>query len=232
MTTLIIATRNQHKTEEIRAILGKKFQYLTLTDFPSVPAVVEDGKTFEQNSRKKSTELASWLARNPKELFSKAKDDTKVFVLADDSGLEVDALNGEPGVFSARFAALDTGTPGNSPDSANNAKLLKMLETVGEEERTARFRCVLALTEIPFAPLARKPFISTADGLGRYTKFFDGACEGKIAFAESGRGGFGYDPLFMPKGFSKSFAELGEKEKNRISHRAAALAKLREHLKG
>ncbi len=231
MTTLLIATRNQHKTAEIQAVLGAKFRYLTLNDYPSASAVVEDGNTFEANAVKKATELASWLARNPKVLFSKIAELTRFFVLADDSGLEVDALNGAPGVYSARFAAIDSGFHGNSPDALNNAKLLRVLAKVAPEKRTARFRCVLALTQIPYGELAHRPLVSTNEGLARFTVTFEGACEGKIALSGAGRGGFGYDPLFIPDGYKESFAELGEKIKNNISHRSKALKKLRDHLR-
>jgi XTP/dITP diphosphohydrolase len=146
------------------------------------------------------------------------------FVLADDSGLEVDALGGVPGVHSARFAALDDGRKGNSPDAENNAKLLRLLSGVPEGSRAARFRCVLALTPVTHG--------ASPDDLAEATRCFDGTCEGRIARAPSGQGGFGYDPLFIPEGHAVSFAELGEAMKNRLSHRARALAKLKAHLDG
>jgi len=211
MTTFLIATRNAHKVGEIRAILGDQFRYLTLQDFPDAPAVVEDADTFAGNATKKATELAQWLVSKDSGLRTQ---DSGLLVLADDSGLEVDALNGAPGVHSARFAALDSGQPGNSPDADNNAKLLRLLKDVPMEKRTARFRCVLAL-------VGSIPELGT-----RNSEPFDGTCEGRIHFAASGRGGFGYDPLFVPDGFDLSFAELGEDVKNRISHRACALKQL------
>jgi XTP/dITP diphosphohydrolase len=137
------------------------------------------------------------------------------FVLADDSGLEVDVLDGAPGVNSARFAALDTGRPGNSSDADNNAKLLRLLRDVPPEKRTARFRCVLAF--VPVHPPSAIP----------QPRFFEGVCEGRIGDAPRGQGGFGYDPLFIPNGFNQTFAELGEETKNRLSHRARALAALK-----
>jgi XTP/dITP diphosphohydrolase len=226
MTTLIIATRNAHKVEEIRGILGPRFQFLTLRDFPNAPAVVEDANTFAGNATKKAVELAHWLAR----LDLKAEIPNLKFILADDSGLEVDALNGEPGVHSARFAALDTGASGNSSDAENNAKLLRLLQDLPAEKRTARFRCVLALTPLLLsAPESASP-VCHASEHELQTEIFDGACEGQISFAPSGTNGFGYDPLFVPSGFDRSFAELGEDVKNRISHRAKALAKLRQRL--
>lgn len=212
MTTLIVATRNAHKTGEIRAILGDGFRVLCLKDFPDAPTAVEDADTFAGNAAKKATMLADWLrATAPAGVSGE-----KCFVLADDSGLEVDAINGAPGVHSARFAALDSGAPGNSSDAANNAKLLRLLKDIPAEKRTARFRCVLALAEIKPSSTIRPP------------QFFEGVCEGRIEFAPSGGGGFGYDPLFVPDGFMQSFAELGEDVKNRLSHRARALAEFRE----
>ncbi|HEX5218085.1 MAG TPA: non-canonical purine NTP pyrophosphatase, partial [Verrucomicrobiae bacterium] len=146
MTTLLIATRNAHKVAEIRAILGDGFQYLTLKDFPAAPNVIEDAGTFTANAMKKATELARWLGGAELSAFS--PQPSMVFVLADDSGLEVDALDGKPGVYSARFAAMDSGQHGNSTDAENNAKLLRLLKDVPSEKRTARFRCVLALTPV------------------------------------------------------------------------------------
>ena len=211
MTTLIIATRNAHKVEEIRGILGPQFQLPTLRDFPGAPPVVEDADTFAGNATKKAVELARWLSVPS----SKFEVRGSKFVLADDSGLEVDSLHGAPGVFSARFAALDTGADGNSSDAENNAKLLRLLRDVPLEKRTARFRCVIALTPV--------------SGAGP-TELFDGACEGRIIFTPSGENGFGYDPLFVPDGCAQSFAELGGEVKNRISHRARAMEKLRVRL--
>ena len=216
MKTLLIATRNQHKTAEIRAILGSRHLYLTLNDFPAAPTVVEDADTFAGNAAKKAFEIALWLAKN----WTLELDPGAFYVLADDSGLEVDALNGAPGVYSARFAALDSGHPGNSPDADNNAKLLRLLGDLPPEKRTARFRCVLALAH----PADQKLRIQNVE-------CFDGTCEGRIQSVASGQHGFGYDPLFVPDGFTESFAELGEAVKDRISHRAHALVKLKEFLK-
>lgn len=216
MTTLIIATRNLHKVGEIRSILGDGFQYQTLNDFPGAPEVVEDAATFSGNAAKKATGLAGWLMTGP--VSKKQKPGAGTFVLADDSGLEVDALGGAPGVYSARYAALDSETPGNSKDADNNSKLLRLLKEVPSAKRTARFRCIIALT-----PLDREN--------GRQgPEFFEGVCEGRIQLTAAGSGGFGYDPLFVPDGFEITFAELGEESKNRISHRARALAALRATL--
>src|SRR5882762_6009696 len=128
----IIATRNTHKVEEIRAILGNKFLYLTLKDFPEAPTVVEDAPHFAGNATKKALELSRWIAARIESLAPEVRG-SELWVLADDSGLEVDALDGAPGVHSARFAALDSGGTGNSTDAANNAKLLKLLKNVPAE---------------------------------------------------------------------------------------------------
>ncbi len=210
MKTLLIATLNAHKVDEIRAILGGEFRFLTLNDFPGVPKVVEDADTFAGNATKKAVELAKWIcAGSTIQQFN----NSTIFVLSDDSGLEVDALGGKPGVHSARFAALDKNE--NSKDADNNAKLLRLLKNVPAEKRTARFRCVIALVKIG----NRKSEIGN---------LFDGACEGKIIFELRGQNGFGYDPLFVPNGFEKTFAELGEDVKNKLSHRAKALEKLKK----
>jgi XTP/dITP diphosphohydrolase len=221
--TFVIATRNAHKVGEIRAILGGDFQFLTLNDFPGAPAVVEDADTFAGNATKKSVELAVWIASRP-------APRAPLWVLADDSGLEVDALNGAPGVHSARFAAVDHLKDGNTPDADNNAKLLRLLRDVPAGRRTARFRCVIALTPVEPEPVAgSSPVCSAVDDPA--TLLFDGACEGRIDFGPSGQGGFGYDPLFIPNGFEQSFAELGEATKNQLSHRAQALGKLQAWLR-
>ena len=200
MPTLLIASRNTHKAGEIAAILGDDFTVRTLDKFPAAPEVIEDGDTFVANAVKKATEIAAWLG-------SQARPD---LVLADDSGLEVDALDGAPGVHSARYAGGDD----NAPDDANNAKLLRELADVPDDNRGAQFHCVLALVAL---------------GQAAEVRTFEGICRGRIAQAESGEGGFGYDPLFIPKGHDLSFAELGPDIKNSISHRARALTKLADH---
>ncbi len=215
MTTIVIATRNAHKLDEIRSILGGAFQFLTLNDFPNAPKVVEDTPTFAGNAAKKAVELARWLAA----VLPATCHTSPSFVLADDSGLEVDALAGAPGVHSARFAAMDRGADsGNSPDADNNAKLLRLLKDVPPEKRTARFHCVIAL--VAFNPKSEI----------RNPKLFDGVCEGGITFKPRGQNGFGYDPLFVPDGFEQTFAELGDVVKNKLSHRAKALEKLKAFL--
>jgi XTP/dITP diphosphohydrolase len=130
----------------------------------------------------------------------------------------VDALGGAPGVRSARFAADEISSEANASDAANNQKLLRLLREVPWEKRTARFHCVLALVDADPRSAIRDP------------QLFEGTCEGRIAFAPRGQGGFGYDPLFVPDGFEISFAELGEEVKNRLSHRFKALWRLKKWL--
>jgi XTP/dITP diphosphohydrolase len=249
MPTILIATRNAHKVQEIRAILGGQFQFLTLNDFPGAPKVIEDADTFVGNATKKAVELARWLeAQDTSGLDSAWKDSPtneqhknwhslrsleplplpagrgNFFVLADDSGLEVDVLNGAPGVHSARFAALDAKE--NSPDQDNNAKLLRLLKEVPLEKRTGRFRCVIALAPVALKKVQSASPVCYADEPDLPTQLFDGACEGRILFERHGKNGFGYDPLFVPDGFQQTFAELGDDVKNKLSHRAKALEKL------
>jgi XTP/dITP diphosphohydrolase len=275
MTTLLISTRNQHKAREIQQLLGGDFQCLTLNDFPDAPNAVEDGATFAANAAKKVLSLADWLpsdtgrARLRRALTSPAdcsvltplRDQESpsilhpppsilaLHILADDSGLEVDSLDGAPGVHSARFAASDAAAEANSPDHANNAKLLRLLQDIPLPRRTARFRCVLALRQLSLQmdqppSLAKVERATSLSGVERATRpsrlatrqpassiiFFEGVCEGRIALQPAGVGGFGYDPLFIPDGFAQSFAELGDAIKNTLSHRARALQKLRDHL--
>jgi len=183
---LIIATRNAHKLEEIRAIFDfQGLEVLSAFDFPELPDVEEDRDTFEGNAIKKAVEIARA---------------TRCWALADDSGLEVDALGGAPGVYSARYA----GEPCSY--EANNEKLLRELS--GKEDRSARFRTVVALSDP-----------------GGSTQTVEGECCGVIIKELRGTNGFGYDPLFIPDGYSETFAELDAETKNRISHRARALRK-------
>ena len=226
MTSLLIATQNAHKVQEIRAILGETFGYLTLSEFPDAPEVVEDAKTFSGNAAKKAIELARWVSKS--ELTQRASRLT--FVLADDSGLEVDALGGAPGVHSARFAALDSGRAGNSNPAENNAKLLRLLKDVPPEKRAAHFRCVIALTPLLKPESTNASPVCYADEFELHTELFDGVCEGRLELELRGQGGFGYDPLFVPVGFEQTFGELSEEIKNRLSHRARALEKLKRRL--
>jgi XTP/dITP diphosphohydrolase len=187
--TVLVSTRNAHKLVEIRQILGPSFELLDLSSVPALGEVEETGTTFEENAALKA-------------LAASAHFDG--WVLADDSGLEVDALGGAPGVYSARFSGE------GATDVTNRALLLEKLATVPAHERSARFRCVIAL----------------ARG-GEVLAHFSGSVEGAIISSEKGEGGFGYDPLFVPEGFGETFAELGAETKNRLSHRGRALAGLK-----
>ena len=191
---LLLATRNKGKVREFEHLLASVdgLRVLTLRDVGETPEVVEDGDTFEANARKKATEIARA---------------TGLLVLSDDSGLEVDALHGRPGVHSARYAG------DSASDAANNQKLIAELQglAVPQERRTARYRVVLALAE-PDGAQARVVHIEQA------------TCEGRIRLLPSGDQGFGYDPYFEPAGFTCSMAELSLDQKNKISHRAKATA--------
>lgn len=204
MSTLFLATANAHKVEEFRQLLGGTHLVLSLRDTSARIDVPETAETFEGNALLKALAWARYLAIDTCNLGVE-------WVVADDSGLEVDALGGAPGVHSARFAAMDTGVPGNSPDPENNAKLLRMLSGVPEVRRTARFRCVLAVVPL-------------ADPNPDAARYFSGACEGHVRQQPGGHHGFGYDPLFVPLGEQATFAELGAEAKARLSHRARAVA--------
>jgi XTP/dITP diphosphohydrolase len=189
---LIVATRNAHKTREIQRILGADFAVLDLSAYPETPETAETGKTFEENAVLKATAASRQLPG---------------LVVADDSGLEVDALGGAPGIYSARYAAP------NATDKQNIDKLLEELARIETAKRSARFRCVIAL--------ARE---------GKLLGTFEGVVEGVIVNSPRGASGFGYDPVFMPRGFGKTFGQLSPAEKDRVSHRSRALAKLRVRL--
>ena len=231
MRIWIIATGNAHKLEEIQARLGADTDLiLGLKSFVGVPDVIEDALTFEGNAEKKALGLAEWIegtgrAQAVKVLQEKAPEteltSAEIWSLADDSGLEVDALNGEPGVKSARYAA-GPETEGNAPDSENNAKLLKALENV--DDRSGRFRCVLAAARI--SDVFSQEHTNGVGAIGdakREVRFYRGACEGSLLREAAGSQGFGYDPLFVPVGYNQSFGELGEEVKGKLSHRAKAL---------
>ena len=217
MTTLMVATGNAHKIEEIRSGLGNRFDLRSQRDVGFSLQPVEDGTTFAANAAIKSI---AWASRLSTEATGKGIQ----FVLADDSGLEVDALGGAPGVHSARYAAIDDGLPGNSSDVRNNAKLVRLLSQLAPVPWTARVRCVLALT--PVTPGA------SIQELHALTRWFEGTCEGRIQLEAAGQAGFGYDPLFVPEGQTRSFAELGDAFKSQISHRAQALRRLRSFWEG
>ena len=196
MTELLVATTNEGKFAEVQAFLKSlPLAIVSLKSLGSWPAVVEDGATFEENALKKARALAEYSG---------------MLTLADDSGLEVDALNGAPGIYSARYA----GEEGN--DDKNNEKLLRELQGIAEGKRSARFVCALALC----APKSR--------GMKEWT--VREACEGRIAFELRGQNGFGYDPLFFYPPFGKAFGEIDRETKATVSHRGKALKKLTEAL--
>ena len=190
LSRLIIATRNAHKTAEIRAMIGGQFEVLDATAFPDLPEIEETGTSFLENARLKAEGISAHIDG---------------WVLSDDSGLEVDALGGAPGVWSSSYG----GEEGNH--AKNNARLLA--EMAGKIDRGARFRCTMVL--------ARHGVEQTN---------FSGTIEGRLVDALSGSGGFGYDPLFIPAGYEQTFAELGDAVKNTLSHRARALGQVISYL--
>ena len=195
MTRIIFATGNAHKMEEIREILRDlPCELLSMKEAGIECDIVEDGQTFAENAMIKAKAVC---------------EASGCVTLADDSGLCVDYLDGAPGVWSARFAGED------SDDETNNQKLLRLMDGVPEEQRTARFVCVITLVY--------------PDGTSVVAR---GECHGRILTVPQGENGFGYDPLFVADGMDKSFAEISQGEKNRISHRALALNKLDSILKG
>jgi XTP/dITP diphosphohydrolase len=230
LKTLFIATRNEHKVGEIRAILGDGFNCFSLKEIPGPPDIEEEAGTFAGNATKKAVELARWISSTRPEVPGVDIGGADIFILADDSGLEVDALGGAPGVHSARFAALDKGQKGNSPTVANNAKLLRLLKDVPREKRTARFKCVLALTPVLWPEPKGSSPVCYADEFEMNTQIFEGVCHGWIGFERCGQQGFGYDPLFFPLGLDRTFGELSESVKNELSHRARALGLLKQKL--
>ncbi|HCX65677.1 MAG TPA: non-canonical purine NTP pyrophosphatase [Eubacteriaceae bacterium] len=191
---IVVATQNQHKKDEILAIMGPQYPITTMKEEGFDLQIEETGTTFEENAMIKARAL---------------KEHTHACVLADDSGLEVDHLDGAPGVYSARFAGED------ATDSENNKKLLNLMDGVEEEKRSARFVCVIA-----FIDEENRQYL------------FRGECEGKIAKELSGENGFGYDPLFVESSLQKTYAELKEKQKNQLSHRANALRQIKDFLDG
>jgi XTP/dITP diphosphohydrolase len=187
---LVVATRNRHKTREIRQILGPEFNVRDLGAYPKVSEIREGGSSFEENAKRKALAASRQLL---------------ALVIADDSGLEVDALGGAPGIYSARYAGA------NATERDKIDKLLRKLARVRatEDERRARFRCVVAL--------ARN---------GNLLGTFEGIVEGRIADEVRGDYGFGYDPIFIPEGLEQTFGELPTEVKNAISHRAKAIRAL------
>ncbi|MGO8705557.1 MAG: non-canonical purine NTP pyrophosphatase [Candidatus Brocadiia bacterium] len=195
---LVVGSFNQAKAAEMAELLrGLEVPIRSLRDFPAVRPVPETGETFAENAREKALGLARQIGGA--EILG---------VVADDSGLEVDALGGRPGVRSARYVSE------SATDPERVLRLLEELDGLPAEQRTARFRCHVALAN------AERVLIETA-----------GAVEGRIAFAPAGAFGFGYDPIFIPRGFDRTFGEIGAELKPRISHRAVALREFRERLK-
>jgi XTP/dITP diphosphohydrolase len=193
MQTLLIATRNRHKTREIGQMLGSGWEVRDLVSLPHAPKIEETGATFEENAALKAITIS--------QIFTG-------LVLADDSGLEVDALNGAPGVYSARFAGIDAN------DAENRFLLIDNLKKLGGDEYPARFRCVIVLA-------------SQGELLGS----FAGVINGKVILEERGDSGFGYDSMFIPQGYMETFGELQSEIKNSLSHRGRALAKALEFLR-
>jgi non-canonical purine NTP pyrophosphatase (RdgB/HAM1 family) len=187
---LFLATRNKHKTREFARLLGRNFTVRDLTSKSDVPAIVESGATFEENAVLKAVTIS--------------KNFPNEIVVADDSGLEVEALGGAPGIFSARYARENAG------DRRNVEKLLRKLQDT--RDRSARFYCVIALAKN-----------------GLLIRTVAGEVAGTITNSPRGENGFGYDPIFVPNGFSETFAELTSETKNKISHRAQATAALVRH---
>jgi len=191
---VVLATKNLDKIKEIKEILKDlKIKVFTLKDFPNFPLVEEDKDTLEGNALKKARTIAKFTGK---------------IALADDSGLEVEALKGAPGVFSSRFAGED------ATYEDNNRKLLSLLKGIPPERREAAFRCVIAISD----PQGNE-------------KVVEGICKGKITEGNKGDNGFGYDPIFQPEGLTKTFAQMSPEEKNQISHRAKALKKVKEVLR-
>jgi XTP/dITP diphosphohydrolase len=191
---LLLATRNRHKIREMLAILGdlEGWQLLSLDQFPQAPTVEETGKTLEENASLK---------------VQQAVTATGLLCLAEDTGLEIDGLGGRPGIRSARFAGEKASY------QENVDKVLKLLRSVPEKKRTARFRSTVAIM-----------------GPGGHPRIFEGICPGTITAERRGSGGFGYDPIFLPDGRQQTFAEMEAAEKNRISHRARALQEAKQYL--
>jgi XTP/dITP diphosphohydrolase len=191
LSILVIATRNQNKLREFREILKDlQIEVRSLNDFGPIPEAIEDGETFDENAYKKAIHTAKVLG---------------LPAIADDSGLVVEALNGEPGVYSARYAGE------NATDAENCNKLLKSLQ--GIDDRRAHFQCVLSIA-VPSGPALT----------------YEGRCDGVIIDDSRGNNGFGYDPIFYFEEFGKTFAELSMSEKNRVSHRGKALADVKSEI--
>ncbi len=190
---ILFATRNQGKANEVRQLLGKNgWEVVTLNEVCAEIKIIEDGSTYAENARNKARVTFAQF---------------RMWTLGEDSGLEIDALAGAPGIMSARFLGEE------ATDLERNRRILDKMIAVPEEKRTARFRCVVCLIE----PEGQE-------------QVFEGICEGRIAHTIRGVYGFGYDPVFIPEGYTLAFAELGQVVKNRISHRAKAFQKVLNYL--
>lgn len=204
---IVFATNNPNKLQEIRDILGERFEIVSLQEIGCHEEIPETGDTLQENALQKAMYVAEHYGLD---------------CFADDTGLEVEALDGKPGVHSARYAE---GTDHDS--EANMRKLLRELH--GKNNRKARFRTVIALLQHP----KNQPKENVENTFAApEIHYFEGRVDGSIAEEKRGDAGFGYDPLFIPNGYSQSFAELGETIKNHISHRAQAVEKLAEYLNG
>ena len=204
---IVFATNNQHKLDEIRSILGDRFEVVSLKEIGCHEDIPETGKTLEENALQKAQYVY---------------DHYHVSCFADDTGLEVDALHGAPGVYSARYAALEDPNNTGHDSEANMARLLR--ELGNNNNRKARFRTVIAFIE-------KKDVCPCGCTSIKKVSQFEGIVEGEIIREKRGGEGFGYDPIFQPEGYDKTFAELGSDIKNTISHRARATKKLAEYLK-
>lgn len=203
---IVFATNNQHKLQEIRQILGDRVEVLSLKDIGCDVDIPETGQTLEENALQKARYIY---------------DNYHIDCFADDTGLEVEALNGAPGIYSARYASMENGAASHDSE-ANMARLIR--ELADQENRTARFRTVIAL-------ILKKDVCPCGCTSIKQEHLFEGIVNGEITRERSGAEGFGYDPIFRPKGYDKTFAELGADIKNQISHRARATQKLAEYLK-
>ena len=203
---IVFATNNQHKLDEIRSILGDKFEIVSLADIGCHEDIPETGATLEENALMKAQYVY---------------DHYHVSCFADDTGLEVEALNGAPGVYSARYASMSNDASASHDSEANMARLLRELEN--NNNRKARFRTVIALIE-------KKDVCPCGCTSIKLVHKFEGIVNGEIIREKRGGEGFGYDPIFQPEGYTETFAELGLDIKNKISHRARATQKLAEYL--
>lgn len=201
---IVFATNNKHKLDEVRNILGEGFEVVSLSEIGCTEDIPETGNTLKENAQQKAEYIYNKYG---------------IPCFADDTGLEVEALNGEPGIYSARYAAINNAGEGHDSE-ANMAVLLQKLS--GKENRKAHFKTVICLI--------LSPLTGELEGVPT-PLFFEGIVEGEITTVRSGAEGFGYDPIFKPEGYDKTFAELGNDIKNGISHRARAVAKLAAFLK-